>query len=101
MIGWSIIGKHIYLKDLALAGSFCVLILNFVRSGYFNLTVTTGTLRIASQNGYEWSSRPYSSITNTYFLRFDAGIVNPSSYGSRHYGFPLRCLSTVLDYVET
>ena len=76
--------------------------LYFVRSARVNLTVSAGTLGYAGQYGYWWSSRAaaYTSSTsaNAYDLSFNATAVYPS-YGpsNRWNGFPLRCLSTVLD----
>lgn len=61
-----------------------------VRSGYVN--VNLAILRNAGQNGYDWSSRAYSTTTNVYNLKFDASTVNPSNNSNRYNGFPLRCL---------
>ena len=75
--------------------------LYFVRSGRLNLTVSAGTLGNAGINGYEWSSRgaAYTSSTSAaaYSLAFNDSTVYPSGGpNNRWYGFPLRCLSTVL-----
>ena len=74
----------------------------FVRSGYTNLSGIDGaTLRDFGYGGYYWSSKAviYTSAASAtaYYLGFGIA-VNPS-YGPsvRWYGFPLRCLSTVLD----
>ena len=62
-----------------------------------------GVLWIMGINGHFWSSRSYDNSDAAYGMTFNASSVIPS-YGSiyiyRYYGFPLRCLSTVLDYVE-
>ena len=71
-----------------------------MRSGFFELPSTAGTLRYAGHAADYWSSRAaYTSSTSAtaYYLEF-ATAVNPSSGpSSRWLGFPLRCLSTVLD----
>ena len=76
--------------------------LYFVRSGRIGLTVTAGTFGYAGQNGDGWSSRAaaYTSSTSAtaYGLGFNESTVYPSGGPYyRWYGFPLRCLSTVLD----
>ena len=75
----------------------------FVRSGNFNLANTAGVLRNAGQNGNWWSSRGADNVwgsagLGSYYLGFTTNGVSPS-YGptNRYIGFPLRCLSTVLD----
>ncbi len=77
---------------------------NFVRSGYVELPLITGTLRNASQWGNGWSSCASSINANDiakpsgYLFAFNASAVLPSrGPGERYFGFPLRCLSTVLD----
>ena len=78
----------------------------FVRSGNFNLANTAGVLRNAGQNGNWWSSRGADNVWGSaglggYNLEFNANGVRPSNGPhNRYLGFPLRCLSTVLDYVE-
>jgi len=67
-----------------------------VRSGVVDLPVSAGTFRLAGRYGYEWSSRTYSASTHAYNLYFNASDVPSSHYDNRSYGFPLRCLSTVL-----
>ena len=62
-----------------------------MRSGHAN--VNSAILRNAGQNGYDWSSRSYSTTTNAYNLNFNASDVNPSNYNNRWNGFPLRCLA--------
>ena len=78
--------------------------LYFVRSGHVNLTVSAGTFRYAGQWGYDWSSRGSSTrfdgvaTPSAYVFAFSGTGVNPShGPGDRFLGFPLRCLSTVLD----
>ncbi len=66
----------------------------FVRSGYVHLPSTAGTLRRTSYHAAYWSL--HAAATNAYALEFDTAI-NPSVENNRWYGFPLRCLSTVLD----
>ena len=74
-----------------------------MRSGYVELLKSTGTLRVTGQWGHYWSSQAgtYTSSTaaTAYNFEFNTAI-NPSHENSRWYGFPLRCLSTVLVYVE-
>jgi len=69
-----------------------------VRSG--NLAPYDGKSWNAGQNGYEWSSRgaAHNSTTSAsaYYLAFNGSTVYPSASYDRWYGFPLRCLSTVL-----
>ncbi len=77
---------------------------HFVRSGDVELPITTGTFRFAGVGGIYWSSRVSSAGANgtttpsAYNLNFNATGVYPSAGPhERWYGFPLRCLSTVLD----
>ena len=77
--------------------------LKIVRSGLVYL-ISAGTFRAAGVGGYYWSSRAGanniwdSAGLGGYYLYFDATGVNPSVGPDYHwYGFPLRCLSTVLD----
>ena len=68
-----------------------------MRSGYINLNLTTGTLRETSFRNDNWSSRG-SAITSAYNLLIaDVGVGASDGPVQRYYGFPLRCLSTVLD----
>ncbi len=77
-----------------------------MRSGIVYL-IGAGPFRHAGQVGYVRSSRGASSNLSSgtdgpgaYFLEisYTSNVVNPSQ-GPYHrlYGFPLRCLSTVLD----
>ena len=71
-----------------------------MRSGDIALTNTTGVLKNASISGYNWPSRAvdYATSANAYYLVFNASEVFSSGGPTdRHYAFPLRCLSTVLD----
>lgn len=68
-----------------------------MRSGYIN--INAGRLKVAGQNGYDWSSRASSkrydgaSVPSGYNLNFNATGVNPSNGpNERWHGFPLRCL---------
>ena len=71
--------------------------LYFVRGGYVVLPITAGTFRNAGREGRWWSSRAVAATT-AYYLLFNATAVYPSNGpNSRWHGFPLRCLSTVLD----
>ena len=70
---------------------------HFVRSGWIQLSVTTGTFRLAGQVGRWWSLRGTSKVAYAYHLYFDTITVGPSHEGDRDYGRSLRCLSTVLD----
>ncbi len=61
-------------------------------------------LRNAAQNGYEWTSRGSGTrfdgvlILSAYYPNLGSTGINPSDGPyNRFYGFPLRCLSTVLD----
>ena len=72
-----------------------------VRSG--NLNPNDGKSWNAGINGYWWSSRGSSTrydgvaTPSAYNLNFNATGVYPSNGPhNRYYGFPLRCLSTVL-----
>ncbi len=72
-----------------------------MRSGYFDLT-TADVLRGAGVGGFSQSSRAVdyvSSVTAAaHYLTFNTAAVGPSGGpGGRWFGFPLRCLSTVLD----
>ena len=75
-----------------------------MRSGHVNLLgISGGTFRNAGQWGFTWSSQASSTDTagnstpSAYSLYFIT-LVSPSGGPfTRHYGFPLRCLSTVLD----
>ena len=78
------------------------MIFYFVRSGEF--TLHNGKFWLAGQDGYWWSSRGSSArdggdiIPSAYRLSFNITGTYPSGGPrERHYGFPLRCLSTVLD----
>ena len=69
----------------------------FVRNGVFNITNSTGIFRSAGDGGQNWSSRS-GTITTAYYLEYWAFDVLPSNGPyDRWFGFPLRCLSTVLD----
>ena len=72
--------------------------LYFVRSGYMTLPGVSGaTFRYAGGVGDWWSSRAVAATT-AYRLDFNATAVYPSNGpAGRWHGFPLRCLSTVLD----
>ena len=65
-----------------------------MRSGYINVGIPA--LRYAGAVGHGWPSRSYSTATNAYYFYFTASDVGPSHHDNRWYGFPLRCLSTVL-----
>ena len=69
--------------------------LYFVRSGYIELPSTAGTLRNAGLNADYWSSRG-SAAANAYGLGFATAVYPSNGPNNRWYGFPLRCLSTVL-----
>ena len=69
------------------------------------MATKAGVLGYVGPSGFWWSSRAviYSSSTlaNAYSLYFSSTTVNPLNGPSNRYaGFPLRCLSTVLGYVE-
>ena len=58
----------------------------FVRGGYVNPGYN---LRYAGSNGIYWSSVGRSG-SYAYYLDFNSGVVNPSSYGNRYGGFSVR-----------
>ncbi len=74
-----------------------------MRSGHIALTHIDSTFRTVGLVGYAWSSYATSVLANGtvvpsgYRLYFHGTGVNPSG-GPDHraFGFPLRCLSTVL-----
>ena len=68
-----------------------------VRSGYFTLAHIEGVLGLAGFHGYNWSSHSSSTNTHTYALSINNTAIYSSGANNRYYGFPLRCLSTVLD----
>ena len=69
----------------------------FVRSG--ETQVNSGIIWSLNHTGGVWSSHSYSE-TN-YADQFDIDVIDnavrPSHYTHRWIGYPLRCLSTVLD----
>ena len=73
-----------------------------MRSGFIYLP-SSATLIVASANGYNWSSRGTSNRSDGavspsgYHLSLSGNGVSPSISDERYYGYPLRCLSTVLD----
>ncbi len=67
----------------------------FVRSGWLNLN--NGALGYFGNGGDYWSEVAMGYGTGTwsaiaYYFRFGPSIVYPSSYYSRFFGFPVRCL---------
>ena len=66
----------------------------FVRSGFIYL-VDGRYWNVTS--GRWWSSLSYSDTASAYSLDFGESGVFPSSNNDLYRGFPLRCLSTVLD----
>ena len=72
---------------------------HFVRSGWVGLPYTAGTFGGAGYESFWWSSRTYPSTDYAYHL-YVAANTYPSGntyFSYRYGGFPLRCLSTVLD----
>ena len=63
--------------------------LYFVRSG----VVHSGSLRLAGNTGYYWSSTAYSSTSYAYILYFYSGHVAPSYNYTRYFGQSVRCLA--------
>ena len=102
-----VITEAIYFINLIVAIKFSLnkpAPLYFVRSGDVELPITTGTFRFAGVGGIYWSSRASSAGANgtttpsAYNINFNATGVYPSNGPyERWLGFPLRCLSTVLD----
>jgi len=67
----------------------------FVRSGYVDLPITAGTLRLVNFDGRYWSS--YSNTANSAnSLLLNSTSIFPSPSYDQYRGYPLRCLSTVL-----
>ncbi len=67
--------------------------LDFVRSGFMRMNL--GTIQNLGITGFYWSSvtRTYNThAANVFRLVINDLAVNPSSYDSRYYGFPVRCL---------
>ncbi len=64
--------------------------LAFVRSGYVSLY--NGQARNAGEYGYGWSRTASNNPNYAYYLGMNTTNVNPSNYGNRGNGFPLRCL---------
>jgi hypothetical protein len=104
----SIVAQNTYFVNSM--NDFCpncasVLYLYFVRSGLMSLPGVSGaTFRGSGINGYWWSLRGSSTrydgvaTPSAYSLAFNESTVYPS-FGPNDcwHGFPLRCLSTVLD----
>ncbi len=59
-------------------------------SGY--LYIGDGVLHYSGSYGYCWSVTPYSDSITYYFYFNIGGIVYPTSYNRRSYGYPVRCL---------
>ena len=59
-----------------------------------SIYISTGKLWYFGQNGYNWTSQPYASINNAYFLGFGSNDVNSSDSYNRWLGIPLRCLAS-------
>ena len=62
---------------------------NFIYAGYWG----SGSASIRGYYGYYWSSTAYSSATSAYRLDLNNGGASPAKYGSKYYGFSLRCLA--------
>ena len=82
-----------------------------MRSGHVylrgsNYSGSGNTLMVVGGHGYMWSLRGSSirsdGITSPsgYHLSFSATNTTPSIPDERSYGFPLRCLTTVLDIID-
>ncbi len=54
---------------------------------------TMGTLRYASDNGYEWSSTAHASLITSYVFNLDSISTYPSYSLSRWYGFMVHAKS--------
>ncbi len=71
-----------------------------MRSGDISPQNTAGTFKDVGLGGCSWSSYAStytSSITATAYTLAFSTVSASSGERSRWYGFPLRCLSTVLD----
>ncbi len=66
-----------------------------MRSGVVVLTVANGTFNYAGHDADDWSSR--AAYTARAYEVYISTTINPSAEGGRYAGYPLRCLSTVLD----
>ncbi len=75
-----------------------------VRSGDINFSMTNGTFYLAGAYGIYWSSRgadhTSSTISTALYFEFYSKVSPSTGPYARWIAFPLRCLSTVLDYVE-
>ena len=67
-----------------------------VRSGWFSIYNTSGTLRSVGLYSQSWSSRAYSADSLAYHSEYSDENLDPSNLDIRADAFPLRCLSTVL-----
>ncbi len=62
-------------------------------AGY--LSCGTGAVADVASNGYYWSSSPFYGGVNAGYLGFISGGVIPLYYGSRAYGFSVRCVREI------
>ena len=75
-----------------------------MRSGIIEPRIADGTLRHIGQWGHYWSSWGSdtagngSTLSSAYYLYVgSSGVIPSAGPWDRWYGYPLRCLSTVLD----
>ena len=64
--------------------------LSYVRSGVY-YWYSTG-LSNRGSNGYYWSLRSYNTTSSNNLLFYSSNL-SPQYYGSRGYGFAVRCVS--------
>ena len=76
--------------------------MRFVRSGYFNLYITTGTFRESGSCSYQWSGRSGALVSAAFYMLIEGSknVWTSETYNgqnARWFGYPLRCLSIVID----
>lgn len=63
--------------------------LYLTRSGQVN----SNLIGFAGDSGYLWSSTVYQGGYSSYSFHFSRSSVSLANYGSRYYGYPVRCLA--------
>jgi len=85
------VGNHRYYSDIVSNGYGYDLRLSplyFLYGGF----IDSGSLNHVGLDGYKWSSTAYTDAF-TYYLSFDANIINPSDGYWYYFGFSIRCLA--------
>ncbi len=67
-----------------------------MRSGRIYLSMSAGTFRGAGHYANGWSSHSGNITSNAYYLEIFTAVEPSLGPNQRWFGFPLRCLSTVL-----